>query len=247
MSHQPYERIISNANCAILFIHGILGSPDHFNFLIPYIPQNISVCNLLLDGHGKGVRNFSQTSMTKWETQVKEKISQLLEKHDRIFIVAHSMGTLLAIQEALQNSCINRLFLLAVPISPFPRLRMFSNAYKVITGRICENDIHGITAREACSIQPDANIIDYLPWIKRYRELFQKVKQIRTLLPELKTPCIAFQSKHDEMVSFRSVRFLKRHSNIDVRVLRNSWHNLYCDNDRQIVIDQFTTFMQNIK
>ena len=38
--------------------------------LLSLVPDNISVYNVLLDGHGKGVKEFSKTSMKKWKKQI---------------------------------------------------------------------------------------------------------------------------------------------------------------------------------
>ena len=58
--HKEYKRIVNGADSAVLFIHGILGTPNHFKEFIPLVPKEYSVHNLLLDGHGKGVKEFSR-------------------------------------------------------------------------------------------------------------------------------------------------------------------------------------------
>ena len=88
---------------AILFVHGILGTPRHFAPFLPYVPASWSVCNLLLEGHGGSVRDFSHAAMAQWKQQVHAALDALLAEHDRVLITAHSMGTLFAIQEALQR------------------------------------------------------------------------------------------------------------------------------------------------
>ena len=70
MEHLEYIRIVDHADTAVLFIHGIVGTPNHFHAFIPLVPEHISVCNLLLDGHGGSVKDFSHTSMRKWVVQV---------------------------------------------------------------------------------------------------------------------------------------------------------------------------------
>ena len=102
MRHQQIKRIVDGAKTAILFIHGIIGTPDQFNDLIPFVRKDISVYNILLDGHGKGVRDFASTSMKKWEKQVENAVEELALKHERIIIVGHSMGTLFAIEQAIK-------------------------------------------------------------------------------------------------------------------------------------------------
>lgn len=247
MNHQPYMRIVKDADCAVLFIHGILGSPDHFDFLLPLVPNHISVQNLLLPGHGRGVRDFSASSMRKWESTVKNAIATLSKSHNRIYIVAHSMGTLLAIQEAINSPCIKGLFLLAIPVSPFPRKRMFTNAKTVFTGMIEDSDIHGKAADAAYSIAADKHPLRYLPWIVKYLELFKKIHEIRNILPQLTTPTVAYQSYNDEMVSNHSIQYLRQNSNITVYELKNSWHNLYGDSDQEMILQGFQHFINEIE
>ena len=64
--HKEFIKEAEGANTAILMIHGIFGTPRHFDDIISLVPDNWSVYNILLDGHGKGVKEFSRTSMAKW-------------------------------------------------------------------------------------------------------------------------------------------------------------------------------------
>lgn len=75
--HQEVRRMVPGADRAILFIHGILDTPDHFLPFLQLVPPEVSIYNLLLDGHGGDVRHFSRSSMTKWETQVGAAVREL--------------------------------------------------------------------------------------------------------------------------------------------------------------------------
>jgi len=243
MDHKEYIRINPEADTAVLFIHGIVGTPDHFDFLIPLVPAPFSVYNILLDGHGKTAKDFSNTSMAKWETQISDAVKFLLSQHKQLYIAAHSMGTLLAIGEAIQHPQIQGLFLMAVPIKIFPKPLMFRNTVKVYTGRIRENDRFGNVARAACSITPSKNPLHYLGWIVRYFELFGKIRRIRKILPDLKTPAIAIQSRHDEMVASNADDYLKNHSAMNVHTLEHSYHYLYDPNELAFVQQKFCDFL----
>ena len=101
MAHNQFVRILPDCRKTVVLIHGILGTPDHFSFLLDVIPQDWNVCNLLLDGHGAGPAEFAATSMAKWQTQVSQQLDQIAQYSNRVVIVAHSMGTLLAIRQAI--------------------------------------------------------------------------------------------------------------------------------------------------
>lgn len=107
---------------AILFIHGILGTTSHFEPFLSLVPPNWSICNLSLKGHGGSVKDFSQASMIEWKQQVKNALEELSETNNKIIIVAHSMGTLFAIQEAIEKP-VEELFLLNVPLKVRVTLR----------------------------------------------------------------------------------------------------------------------------
>ncbi len=128
MEHKEWKRIAEDAETAILFIHGIVGTPNHFGAFVEHIPDNVSVYNMLLDGHGKGVEDFGNTSMEKWEEQVENAVEELARIHEEIYIVAHSMGTLFAIEQAIKSKKVTKLFLLAVPLKLFIKPRMITNS-----------------------------------------------------------------------------------------------------------------------
>ena len=54
MIRETEKRLLPGAACAVLFVHGILGSPAQFAPFLPLVPQDWSFCNLLLQGHGGG-------------------------------------------------------------------------------------------------------------------------------------------------------------------------------------------------
>ena len=56
MIRETEKRLLPGAACAVLFVHGILGSPAQFAPFLLLVPQDWSFCNLLLQGHGGGAR-----------------------------------------------------------------------------------------------------------------------------------------------------------------------------------------------
>lgn len=227
MEHKEYIKISDCSTTAILFIHGIVGTPNHFNEFVSLIPNSFSIYNLLLDGHGKGVKDFSKTSMKKWESQVSAVVEQLSKTHDKIYIVAHSLGTLLAIEQAIKNKNISKLFLLAVPLKLSLKPKMFINSLKVYFDKINPDDLQALAAKKCYGIAKDNNPLNYVGWIPRFFELFAKIRRVRGMINALDTPCSAYQSKNDEMVSKKSIKYLKQNSYITVNELKCSGHYYY--------------------
>jgi len=232
---------------AVLFIHGIIGTPRHFTELIPLVqqvPEDFTVSNIILDGHGGTVDDFAHTSMAKWKAQVAKEIQRLSESHTKLIVVAHSMGSLLAIQQAV--TCperISELFLLAVPLKIFLKPAAFSNSIKVLTGKISPSDNMGQAALKSFGMKPDKRIWKYLKWIPRYLELFTEIRKTRKILPEISIPCQAYQSEKDEMVWPGTYTLLKKNPSLKVKLLKTSTHYLYGNQDRDLVLEQFRQLM----
>lgn len=243
MEHITYKCIQDGADAAVLFVHGIAGTPNHFLPFLPLVPENVSVCNLLLDGHGKGVRDFSRTSMRKWEAQVEAVTEELCAAHKRVYIVAHSMGTLFAIEQAVKRNCIAGLFLLAVPIKLCIKPRMLKNTALVYLDKVSPSDPIATAAKECYGIRGEKNPFLYFGWIPRYFELFAKIRRTRTLLPVLHTPCFTFQSVRDEMVARSSAAYLRTHSKMQVTELASAGHYYYPENELQTMLTAFGQFM----
>lgn len=233
MKHAPYIRMAPGADTAVLFVHGICGTPRHFDFLTARVPENIAVVNVLLDGHGGDVRDFSRTSMTKWEMQIRDAVDELLENHGQLYIVGHSMGALLAIENALR--CPGRIagmLLLAVPLRIAPQMSAMMNSMKVGMGWVKPGDTWAVAAQQAYGLDADRCIWRYLGWIPRYLELFALAREMRKVLPSLPTPCVACQSMQDELVSPKTCQDLEAVPCIRLERLEHSRHYGLADADR---------------
>ncbi|MBE6037275.1 MAG: alpha/beta fold hydrolase [Clostridiales bacterium] len=224
---------------AILFCHGILGHPRHFDFLLPEVPGDWTVCNLLLPGHGGSVKDFGQSSLEQWTDCYRAALDRLLETHDRVFLCGHSMGTLFALQAAASRGTICGLFLLAVPMGAAPRPISLWNCLKYALGLIREDDERAMALKHAASIPPEIKLWRYIPWIPRFLELFRLIHSTKKMLPQVKLPGLAFQSAHDELVSHKAPQRLAAAPGLQVEILPDSYHFYLTDKDRETVIKAF--------
>ncbi len=241
--HVEYKRIVEGSSIAVLCVHGIMGTPNHFRDLIPLIPNEFSIYNMVIEGHCSSVSDFSHASMEKWEKCVEKAVNELLENHDEIYVLAHSMGTLLTMEQAIKNPKITRLFYLSVPIKVGVKANLFSTAARVYFKKVRPCDKYAIAGRECYGIKDSKNIFLYLGWVPRFLELFKKIDYTRDNLYNLKTPCIAFQSALDEMVSPKSIKILKNESNIRVETLEKSRHFYYDPDDMEFIKSEFVKFL----
>ena len=241
--HVEYKRIVEGADIAVLFIHGILGTPNHFRELIPLVPENYSVYAMVTYGHCGSVSDFSKSSLEKWEQSVQKAVDELLETHKEIYLVGHSMGTLFSIEQAMKEPKIKKLFCISIPIKVGVRARMVPMALKVYRNRITKDDIYAQALKECYGVTDSKNIFKYFGWIPRFFDLFKLIKRVRKNLDKLNTPCVAYQSIPDELVSPKSIEILKRESKIRVEVLNNSTHMYYDNAEMEFLQKEFIEFL----
>lgn len=231
---------------AILFIHGIFGTTKHFETFLSLVPPNWSICNLSLKGHGGSVKDFSQASMAEWKQQVKNALEELSETNNKIIIVAHSMGTMFAIQEAIERP-VDELFLLNVPLKVRVIFRLFRTAWRVFTGNIKPDDKWSLAAQNAYSIERDSHILRYLGWIPRYLELFSEIRKTRKIIGKLRTPSHVYLSMLDEMISPKCSEIFKDNTYICVKSLQTSGHFYYSPEDQCLLKEDLNEMIQNVQ
>lgn len=238
MPHSEFNREVPGSTQVVLMIHGILGTPRHFDVFLPLVPDDWSVCNILLDGHGGKVEDFSRTSMEKWKGQVTARLDDLLDRYDRVILVAHSMGTLFSIQEAIRRpEKICRLFLLQSPL--YPRVKAGTALRSVLL-------TFGIVPESArmmhsdCSVTLTPKLWKYIGWIPRFVELLTECRSTRKLLPRITVPCHFYQSQNDELVSMRSCRELGKYPHLQTTVLPDSGHFGYIGKDLELLKQEFS-------
>lgn len=241
--HVPYIRKIDGSNTAIVFIHGILGTPDHFSGIIKALPDAWSVYNILLAGHGGTVDDFAEATMGQWKKQVNNLFRDLTERYDQIYVVAHSMGTLFAVEEALVNPKIRKLFLLNVPLKVFVKPRAVKNSLKLVLGRIQPDDYEAQGMENACSIAVDRHLWKYIKWIPNYLALFTEIRSVRKEIGHISVPCMVFQSRRDELVARKTIKFLKGNPRIIINEMDRSGHFHYEKSDFDVMKESFYRFM----
>lgn len=245
MAHEAYIRVVPESKYTALMIHGIVGTPRHFDFLLPLIPDSWSVYNLLLDGHGHGVKEFGKTSMKKWKTQVSDTLETILAHSEKVVIVAHSMGTLFAISQAISHpEKIAGLLLLAVPLKPFVAPSATVASLKLMFGKVTPTDTVARNMGADSGVVLSPRLWEYIPWIPRFAELLLECRRTCKCLPALKVPTWVFQSRHDELVSQRSNRLLQDHPAVCCTLLQDSDHFAYGQGDASQILQAFETLLR---
>ncbi len=248
MAHEEIIRLVPGADTAVLFLHGIAGTPNHFRDILPLIgqvPEQWSVYSLRLPGHGGTVDDFSHSSMRQWREYAKQVYGQLAQTHAKVILVGHSMGNLFAMQIALEHpERIPFVFMIAAPMRPWVRLFGIKNLFKLAFGKLDLSVPLEASTSIVCGLTTTRKLWKYVKWVPRFLELFAEIVRTEWVMGGLMVPCVAFQSRKDELVSNFAAGVLRKSGVVEVHELPESTHFYYDPEDQQQVFAAFSRYIE---
>lgn len=245
-AHKSYIRIVDGADTAVFMVHGIMSTPRHFDFILPYIPDNVSVCNILLDGHGSTVRDFSKTSMKKWKNQVRLQLTELCKTHSKILVIGYSLGTLLTMELADEFREVKALVLLNSPLKVFVRPVMMKRALKFSFNKLNRDNIVELATYNDVSVELTPCLWRYFSTVPRFLELLKLCRDMRDVAERVGVSIHAFFGKNDELVSIKSSDYFLKNKNATVYSFNVSGHFFYEDEFKEQVIYRVKSFLDEL-
>ncbi len=228
---------------AILFVHGIAGSVQVFDFMKASLPDGMDVFFKTLEGHGSDWKNFSRCRFPLWIKDVERTLQDILSQHDSLLLVGHSMGCLLSLEMARRYpDRVKGLFLLCPPVKIGVRiLPMLKTSLSALSGK--ESKDEAIRESHRCSGLPlSRNPFSYIAWAPPFLSLLVHVPKERKKLRKPDAECVALVSQKDELVSKRSGKYLER-AGIETIRLADSGHYLFSGKDRDRILERFSRFL----
>lgn len=246
--HQPYTLTRNDADTAILLVHGIYGSPSQFEQLAKTLyQQGYTVRAVLLPGHGCSVKEFSRAKAKDWYAEVSRAANSLSKRYKNIYMIGHSMGGLLIINEAIKNG-VNGVILMSVPMKVKMSLGTFRISLKMLWGNPDKDNDFLKSYRNAYSIQKGP-IWHYILCFPRMINLLQMIRNTRNSLCKVDSPVLIIQSRQDETVCWKSVNIFKESLNcsVDTLLLDKSGHSHYHPEEVDRINDAICTFVRRYK
>lgn len=193
----------------VLFIHGFASSPQIFRkYGEMFLDKGYVVSGVRLEGHGTSVAHLASTTAVDWYLSAREKYIELQKECEEVSIVAHSLGTLLAIILASLYP-IKSMILLSSPIYVRPK-----PLYRV-------NFL----------LRPVSFFVKYWPLPKKQSELLDKydifayrknplravaglfdcMEIAQERLPLIKCPVLVMLGDRDEHIDLSTIDYFKEH------------------------------------
>lgn len=232
------------SRAAAVFLHGFLGGPQQFEFLLPVAKEHgYDPLPLLLPGHGGDYRAFLRNGKNAWEAYVAAELDKLRKQYERLLLVGHSMGGLLSIRSALNDARgICGIFAIALPLHLYVSRKGMLTNWKHVTG-LGKADPYTQAARSCCSVT-GMTVWNAPMMLPRIMDLVSLSAQARRGLGRLHVPLIILHSQQDEWVRARSIQTAAKRCSIapEILLLSESGHFLYTEADRQRISDRFSAF-----
>lgn len=247
---EAFAREVPGARVCVLMVHGIFGSPHHFDMLLPHVPEDWALRSILLDGHGGTLRDFRHTNREKWETQVAREVLLACEKYDRVVIVAHSMGCMLSanaiVGQGLEHKIAGMLFLGAA-LYPKCDPPIVHTAIRMLYCKPRGESACMAAARMRCGVEVyRAGLWDILASAPRFLDLFAIARYTRKRIAGYDLPMIALQSYKDEVVARRAIVPFEKNPQARSEFLEQSMHFYYASTDEKRICDVFCDMVEGV-
>lgn len=196
---------------AVVFVHGIMGSPAQFRALGKVLYAAGWDCiALCLPGHGGSAEEFASARGAHWTQSFTQALAEEAPRYTQLVLFAHSLGGLLSIQAAAREQHRIAGIVLLCPalllkVSPWQAWR----SARVLYGNPARDDALLAAYRAAYSVGRGKPLA-YLRWVAPLLDLARLARSTWPLVPAVHCPVLALQSAHDESVRKVGVKKLQR-------------------------------------
>ena len=194
---------------AVVFIHGISGSPAHFREMAEAIADaGYTARGVLLPGHGTRAEHLARVTWHDWYDHCAEEIRALQKTHRTVHVVGYSIGSALAMELAAGEGNLGRLVLLSTPLNPrqsVTLMRMGFWLYSRVMPRF-----HGNPPRFVDDTGEEFYYVYKTSPSSIYRTLLDMVTHTRRTVQRVENPTLIMQSRTDKAVGSASAGWIYR-------------------------------------
>lgn len=174
----------------ILLIHGFTATTTEVRLAAEQLHEiGYTVTGPLLPGHGTTPEDLNHVTWQMWMEKVKQFYEDLLRECEQIFVVAESMGSLLALELAVQHPEIKGLCLFS-PAIKAPRLWL-TRFLQPFVDHLNKNAADDGLPWKGYNVYPVRGAVEMLKLQKRVRRDLDKVTQ----------PTLVFTGEYDRSIS----------------------------------------------
>ena len=233
------------ATVAFLLVHGFCASADELSTLAKYLSDNgYASFAVQIAGHGTTPENLQATSWQDWYESVRQGLNVVRSWNPKhLFVVGFSMGGVLSIFLASEESDIDGLVLIA-PALKIPGV--LPKLVPLLKHFIRYRDIDVEAAQQVYDIKRTK--YDREP-ISAYHEFFKLQKSAKKRMSKISTPTIILQGTEDKTIDPESARIaLEGISSVqkDLHRIEGAEHVISCHPTREIAYPLILKFINSL-
>ena len=243
----PYT--LGSGDEAVVFLHGIAGSPAHFREMAEYLADaGYTARGVLLPGHGTKAAHLRRISWVDWYDHAVSEVRALQATHRQVHIVGYSVGAALALEIAAGEGTVGGLVLLSVPMNPRQSARLMRLGFS-LHARFFPR-FHGNPPR----MEDDAGNEFYYVYKTTpstiYRTMLDLVTHVKRTVHRVENPTLIIQSRADRSVGMHSgpwtyARLASARKKLVM--LPSSNHAVMLDDVRYRVFEETRRFLRQIE
>lgn len=266
MTEQHGFLLPGTSKTGVLLIHGLTGTPNEMRGVARELNQaGHTVCAVQLAGHCGSIDDLIATRWQDWYQSVINAAHKLRQQVDCLVVGGLSMGAVLALKYAsefpvngvLAYSATFRYDGWSIPvISRWAAPCLLPLAAFLHLGRhrmFNEKEPYGVCnevlrRRIAKSMQEEDSAVAGLPgnpW-PSLNEMMALSRSVRRALPQVVAPCLVLHAENDDIAHRRNALLIRDRvsGQVDLTLLKNSYHMITIDNDRAELIARTLRFIQ---
>ncbi len=223
-----------------LLIHGFTSTPAELRELGENLmKEGYSVLGIQLKGHGTTVEDMERSNHTDWLDSSVDGYNRLKQNCDKIYVIGHSMGSLLSMYLA-ENFHVDKLVTLAPPLVTKNRAANYAHLFKYFVKYV--EWPHKERPNEQSKY-----LLGYKKIPMKSIADFNKLSSIvKKDLNKITSPILIMYSHNDDTVDNTSVNLMisKIRSSIKERIcLEESGHNLTVESEKHEVFKAISKFL----
>jgi carboxylesterase len=252
---------------AALLIHGLSGNPLEMQYLAKRLRQaGIATFVPHFKGYGFGERSdpFATGTWRQWRAQVLEHFDELARNYQSVSVSGLCIGAVLALDLATERpGKMAALSLLATTLAydgwsiPWYQFLAPLAYYTPLRYRYSYRERHpyGVKnellrkwiAREMAEKTTSIAGASSLPMTAIYQAR-QLIRHVRRVIPAVNAPALVIHAKEDDVASLKSAEFVLENigsDDVDFVLLRDSYHIVTLDNEKELVADETIRFFRD--
>lgn len=221
---------------AVLFIHGLSAKKEDNIYFLEQMKKyrNIDIYSFTLPGHENDT--ITKATGKEWLDKSEEELKKVLTKYKKVTIVAHSMGTILAVNLASRYKEVEKLVLLSSAFIFGNFKQNKDDLVKVLTHKVDKEVGTGFEgALKKFFAIPKSVMLEYKRLADNNKENIKKIK----------CPTLIMHGSIDNVISIKSGRFV--YDNLTCRkdfvTIKNVRHQLFKSRKKDVITQYIYNFI----